>query len=253
MEIPSDHSSTFGMATSDTQANAAEAHSEHLTMRKLQLARLQDLLEQISQQLGTSEHSSGTNEADSPVAEESSNYQGVSESLASSFDTVIRTSAPHRSAALMPILEGALEKTSNLFTVEPPRSPGAEKQMSYSLNVNAKYHTHMDDAPARAAELEKDLKAAKSKTEGLMGLVEECKVIAVDLARIPSVKKSKYQPAVAIAVSDDEFIPSREGDEVKGGAKMGQGGRVQGKARMEDRLTLEERMKNAEIKSERFI
>lgn len=183
-----------------------------------QIARLQEILEQLSQRLGTSDR-------------------------------------PSVRVALVPLLDSALDKTANLFTVQPPRSPGAEKRMSYSLNVNAKYHTHMDDAPARAAELEKDLKGAKLSTEGVKALMDECKLIAGDLAKEHSTRKqTKYRPAAF--VSEDDYGNAREGGKVEGGkvedGKV-EGGKVQGEGKVKDGVKLEERMKKAEIKSERFL
>ena len=235
------------MATSNTQPHLAETKPGQLPTQRLQIARLQDLLDQLSQRLGTSDYSHLNSELDPAQLEKDNSTRGPSKSFISSLDTVTDSMPLLENTALVPLLNSALDKTTNLFTIEPPRSPGAERQMSYSLNVNAKYHTHMDDAPARAAELEKDLSAAKLSTESMRDLVEECKTIAGHLAK--EHRQTKYRPA---AVSEDvdgmlHDIKARGGGEVRGRSE------VRGESRTPDGLTLEERMKRAEIRSEHFL
>ncbi|KAF2216497.1 hypothetical protein CERZMDRAFT_93787 [Cercospora zeae-maydis SCOH1-5] len=136
---------------------------------------------------------------------------------------------------LSTLLENAIDKTANLFAIEPPRSPRAESQMSYSLSVNSNYRVHMDKAPERAVELEKDLRAAKMVVRDVAGLVEECKTVAKQVS------------------AEKEAAQNRGDEPATAGRGVNGSGKTIGGHKAPHSLTLEERRNRVDVKSECFL
>ncbi|GIZ46672.1 hypothetical protein CKM354_000979000 [Cercospora kikuchii] len=153
-----------------------------------QVARLEALLDDLSKLLKRpyDQRDRFEEEESSATPEQENSDSGFSDEQTSpSSGTSMHESsyqAPSEKATLSTLLENAIDKTASLFAIEPPRSPGAESHLSYSLEVNSKYRVHMDKAPERAVELEKDLRAAKAVLGDAAGLVEECKSVASKVA-----------------------------------------------------------------------
>ncbi|PPJ58603.1 hypothetical protein CBER1_03536 [Cercospora berteroae] len=146
-----------------------------------QVARLEALLDELSKMLKQSDENPedlGEEVRSIASTQDLSSDGGVFSEPSSSSETGAVSDKP----TLSTLLENAIDKTASLFAIEPPRSPRAESHLSYSLNVNSKYRVHMDNAPERAVELEKDLRAAKTVLGDAAGLVEECKSVASKVA-----------------------------------------------------------------------
>ncbi|CAK1362159.1 unnamed protein product [Cercospora beticola] len=153
-----------------------------------QVARLEALLDDLSKLLKRPDDQRNRSEEEesSTTPDQENSDSGFSDEQPS---PSTGTSSHERSdqetsekPTLSALLENAIDKTASLFAIEPPRSPGAESHLSYSLEVNSKYRVHMDKAPERAVELEKDLRAAKAVLGDAAGLVEECKSVASKVA-----------------------------------------------------------------------
>ncbi|KAI5357694.1 hypothetical protein Slin15195_G035710 [Septoria linicola] len=217
---------------------------------KLRIKRLQELLETISQQLGSSSgHSPIPNNLNHQAHPEEEEEAKTLECPISSPNTTIHTTPPATtSPPLLNLLSSALTKTTTLFAITPPRSPRAENQLSYNLTVNAKYRAHMDNAPERAVELEKDLRGIVTDVEELVPLVEECKAVVAEMAGGESGDVATGGPcSVAKGMRAQAFVTS-EPDEY-----FAKRGVVVAEGIGEDGMTLEERMGRAEIKSRSFV
>lgn len=161
-----------------------------------QVARLEALLDDLSKLLKRpyDQRNSPEEEERSTTLDQENSDSGFSDEQPSPSTGTSSHERPDQETSEKPtlstLLENAIDKTASLFAIEPPRSPGAESHLSYSLEVNSKYRVHMDKAPERAVELEKDLRAAKTVLGNAAGLVQECKSVASKVVAEQDVAKN---------------------------------------------------------------